>query len=147
MKKLIIFGLIKKIIIFVFLFSTTLHAEGDYSGVHFSDYEENATIFLCNNYSYQDLKDILISSSTAKNIVRDRIDSPYTSVSDIDSVSGVNKSRLHYLKQASHLVDWSLYSDEFGMSKHQTNFIYALSAVLIGFTFLFFSIFALITKV
>ncbi len=147
MKKLFYFGLIKKaLLIFLFLF-TSSYAEGDYSGVHFTDYEENATVYLCNYYSQGYLKDILQNNNTAKNIVDGRFNSRYTSVSDIDKVNGVNKYRLARLRDASHLIDWNSYTDDFGMTLHQTNFIYALTGALIGFGFFFFSILIIVTRI
>jgi len=147
MKKLFYFGLFKKFLLILFLFLSTSKADGTYSGIYFTTYEENATVYLCNYYSYGYLKDIVNNSTTANNIVNGRVDSLYTSVSDIDAISGVSKNRLHRLKQASHLIDWNKYSDDFGMTLHETNFIYALVAVLIGFVFLFFSVYVLVLKV
>ena len=147
MKKLLFFGLIKKaLLIFLFL-SSSSYASGTYSGIYFTDYEENATIYLCNYYSYQSLRDILTSSSTAKNIINSRVKSLFTSVYDIDRVSGVSSKKLHYLKQASHLINWNQYTDQFGMTLHQTNFIYALSGALLGFGFFFFSILIIVTRI
>jgi hypothetical protein len=132
--KIIIFSILKKLFLIYVLSSSLLRAEGTYSGVYFTDYEENATIYLCNYYPYQHFKNLYISSSTSKNIINNRF---YTSISDIDDVSGVAKKQLRYLREDSHLIDWNKYTDDFGMTLHQTNFIYALSGVLIGFSFLF----------
>jgi len=147
-KKIIFFGLIKKFLIIYFLFSNSLlFSSGTYSNTYFTDYEENATIYLANYYSYQSFKNLRISATTSKNLVNSRINSPYTSIADIDAVSGISKTQLNYLRQQSHLIDWNHYTDDFGMSLHQTNFIYALVGSLIGFVFLFFFVQIIISKV
>ena len=86
MKKLFIFGLIKKVLLIFLFLSTSSYADGTYSGVYFTDYEENATLYLCNYYSYSDLKDILNNSSAANNLVNGRVSSLYSSISDVDSI-------------------------------------------------------------
>ena len=127
----------KKILIMSFLFLSFLRAEGTYSDVYFTDVEENATIYLCNYYSYSDFRNIRIDEDTATNIVNTRIDGLYESVEDIDDVDGIETNQLHYLKQKSHLIDWNVYTDDFGLTLHQTNFLFGLSGLLIGFIFLF----------
>ena len=145
MKKKLIISLmvLKKFIFLYFLFYSPLNASGTYSNVDFNDYEENATLYLVNNYSYQDFKNLRISATTSKNIINGRVEWEYETIWDIDDISGISKKQLHYLKQESHLIDWNKYTDKFGMTLHQTNFIYALTGVLIGFTFMFFSIYAI----
>jgi len=127
----------RKFIIVTFLFfNSLLIAEGTYSDVYFTDYEENATIHLANNYSYMTFRNLRISEDTATNIVNDRIDELYETVDDIDDIDGIGTNQLHYLKQQSHLIEWDLYTDEFGLTLHQTNFLFGLSGVLIGFIFI-----------
>ena len=142
--KLGILGLIKKALFIYLLTQTHLFGSGTYSKIYFTDYEENATVYLANYYSYQSFKNLRISATTSKNLVNDRKSSLYKTVSDIDAVSGISGTQLHYLKQQSHLIDWNIYTDDFGMTLHQTNFIYALVGSLIGFTFLFFFILSIV---
>jgi len=130
----------KKLLLLSLLFLSSLlslNASGTYSGVSFTDYEENATIYFVNYYSYQNLKGVLNSSSTSNKILSHRKDDLFTSIPEIDDISGVNTQRLHNLKQQGHLIDWNVYTDDFGLTLHQTNFLYGLTGVLIGFVFLF----------
>ncbi|WP_457744958.1 hypothetical protein [Sulfurimonas sp.] len=145
-KKIIIFGLLKKLVLVLFFMGVFSHAEGTYSGIYFTDYEENATLYFCNYYNYIDINDVVRNSNAANNIVNGRVDGLYSSISDIDSLGYVTANRLHRLKQESHLIDWNIYTDDFGMTLQQTNFIYALVGSLIGFTFLFFFIYILISR-
>jgi len=142
--KIIAFGLLKKLVLIYILFYGAAHASGTYSGIYFDDYEEKATLYLCNYYSYSYLNDVINNSTTSRNLINGRIETLYSTVSDIDDISGVGSKTLHYLKQESHLIDWNTYTDEFGMTLHQTNFMYALVGTLIGFTFLFFFIYIVI---
>jgi hypothetical protein len=142
--KIIAIGLFKKLVLIYIFFYATAHAAGTYSGIYFDDYEEKATLYYCNYYSYTDFYNVLKNSSASKNIVNNRVNGLYTSIKDIDNLGYVTANRLHRLKQQSHLIDWNKYTDEFGMTLHQTNFIYALVGTLIGFTFLFFFIYIII---
>ena len=137
-KKFLLLGLIKKAIILFFLFHSSLYASGTYSDVNFTDYEENATVYLANYYSYQDFKNLDISSRTSKNLLSARDDALFETVSDIDDVNGIGTDQLYYLRQASHLIDWGNYTNQLGLTLHQTNFLYGLTAILIGFTMLIF---------
>jgi hypothetical protein len=143
-KKFLLFGLIKKALIIFFLFHSSLHASGTYSGIKFTDYEENATVYLANYYSYQTFKNLRITSTTSKNLINDRKKQLYKTVSDIDKVSGISGTQLSYLRQESHLIDWNKYTDDFGMSLHQTNFVYAILGALIGSIWLFFFIYMIV---
>ena len=126
----------KKFIIFLFLVFNSLYAYGTYDGVYFNDYEVNASLYYCNYYPRQSFIDLGISSSDATTIVNGR-NTLYTSLSQVAALSGIVESDMQKIKSQSHLIDWNVYTDDLGMTLHQTNFIYALTGVLIGFTFLF----------
>jgi len=122
-----------KVLLTLFLFLISLNADEWIENVHFSDYELNASLYLCNYYSYQDFKDLRISSTTSKNLVNDRVSYDYGYMYDVADVSGVGTKQLDYIRRASHLIDWNTYTNDFGMTLHQTNFIYALLGALFGF--------------
>jgi len=142
--KLGILGLVKKALFIYLLTQTHLFGSGTYSGIYFTDYEENATLYLCNYYNYIDIYNTTRNRTASNNIVDTRVDGLYTSIQQIDDLGYVTANRLHRLKQQSHLIDWNVFTDDFGMTLHQTNFIYALVGSLIGFTFLFFFILSII---
>ena len=143
-KKILIFKKKKKFLLVYFLFYSTAHAEGTYSGIYFTSYEENATIYLANYYPYAHFKDLRITSTTSKNLVNGRKHNLYSSIDDIDSVSGISGTQLAYLRQDSHLIDWNNYTTDWGMTLHEQNFIYALLGTMIGFVFMFFFILTII---
>jgi len=139
--KIIAFGLFKKLVLIYFLFFATAHASGTYGGIYFDDYEEKASIYLINYYPYQHFRDIYLGSTDSKDIIKKR---PFVDLSDLENTVSLNDRQWNYIRQDSHLIDWNKYTDEFGMTLHQTNFIYALVGTLIGFTFLFFFIYIII---
>jgi hypothetical protein len=122
------------------LFYSFLNASTTESGIYFNNYEENATIYLCNYYPYSHFKELRITATTSKNIVNGRKHNLYTSIHDINNISGISATQLSYLKSDSHLIDWSDFSTDWGMTVHQKNFIYGIAGSLIGFVFLFFFI-------
>lgn len=130
----------KKFIFLSFLVYSSLFGSGTYNGVFFTDYEENATIYLCNYYPFSHFLNLNLSSTEALNIVNNR---PYTTMTEISNLV----TTVDYLRADSHLVDWNTYTDQYGMTLTQTNFSYALMGNLIGFTFLFFFIFVIIKRV
>lgn len=127
----------KILTLIVFLFLNFLNADETHSNVNFTDIEINSTLYLCNYYSYQTFRDLKLTNDSSSAIIKERKDNLFTSISQVDSLTGINGKQLHYLKQESHLIDWNTFTDEFGMTLHQTNFLYGLTAVLIGFVFLF----------
>ena len=145
-KKFLFFGLIKKAVLLFFLFHSSLFASGTYSGIYFTDYEENATIYLANYYSYAYFKNLRISATTSKNLVNDRKKNLYTSIPDIDNVRGISGTQLSYLKQDSHLIDWNKFTTDWGLTLHEQNFIYALLGTILGSIFLFFFIYSIVRK-
>ena len=145
-KKFLLLGLVKKAILIFFLFHSSLFASGTYSGVYFNDYEENATVYLCNYYPYAHFKNLRITATTSKNIINGRKTNLYNSVTDIDNISGISGTQLAYLRQDSHLIDWNHYTNDYGMTLIQTNFIYALLGAIIGSIFLFFFIYMIVRR-
>jgi len=145
-KKLIVFGIAKKVFLILFILNTASHADGTYNDVYFTSYEENATLYLVNYYDYQTFKDCYIGSTDSKSIIKNRVDELYTSLDDLLDKVSLNKNQLHYLKQKSHLIEWNKFTNDFGLTLLQTNFLFALTAVLIGFVFLFFFIQILYTR-
>jgi hypothetical protein len=132
----------KKIILPFFLFITLLFSDGDYSGVHFSDIEENMTLLLVNHADYRTLYNVLRSSSDAKKILnvryKNRDDGGITSIEQLDDIRGISGKDLYNLKQYSY--KWTadiIINPKFGTTYPQTNFLYALSGILIGFIVMF----------
>jgi len=125
----------RKILLTFLLFFSALNAEGTYQGIDFTDYEETSTLYLTNYYNFQMFEDCNIEEKS-NNIVNIRKDGLYMDIEDLVNRVELSSSQLHKLKQQSHLINWNVYTDDFGMTLHQTNFMYALTGVLIGFTFL-----------
>jgi len=118
------------------------NAEGTYSGVYFTDQEENMTLLLVNHASYQDLYNVIKKSTTVTNILNEsyfnRDDGGITSIDQLDMIPGVGPVTLYRLKQYSY--KWTsdiIINPKFGTNYPQTNFLYALSGILIGFVFMF----------
>lgn len=138
----------RKLLLLSFLFFSSLlslHASGTYSGIYFTDYEEEASLYLCNYYSKQTFKDLGFGNTDANAIVNNRVNL-YTSITDIDNLSSIGSADLDKIKKESHLIDWNIYTDDFGLTLTQTNFLYGLTGLLIGFTFLFASVYVLISE-
>ena len=125
-----------KKILSVFLLLSSFLFGGTYSGVTFTSYEENATLYLVNYYDYTSLNNIINNSTTTNNILNARLSSSYTNIADLDNTSGISKIKLNDLRLYSHLIDWSNYTNDLGLTLHQTNFLYGLTGLLIGFTML-----------
>lgn len=133
----------KKSIFFLFLVYNSLFAAGTYDGVDFTDYEEQAALYLCNYYPYQLFIDLSISSTDSGRIIDART-VPFIHISEVANISGIDAVDMYKIRAQSHLIDWNIYTDDFGMTLHQTNFIYALTGVLVGFVFLFAFVFMII---
>lgn len=134
----------KKSIFFLFLVYNSLFAVGTYDGVLFSDYEEQAGLYYCNYGDYQSFVELGISAADSVLIVNGR-QTLYTSLTQVANIVGIVNTDMYRIRQHSHLIDWNIYTDDFGMTLHQTNFIYALTGVLVGFVFLFAFIFIIIS--
>lgn len=103
----------------------------------FTDYEINAILHLVNFYDYEYINKIIQDDSSAVRIVTNRANISYTDIDSIYQDLNYNYIELNNLRLASHLIDWSNYSNSLGLSLNQTNFLYGLSGILIGFVFLF----------
>ena len=134
----------KKSLLLFFLVYNSLFAAGTYDGVPFSDYEEQAGLYFCNYGDYTTFVGLGISAADSKLIVDNR-NTLYTSLSQVAALTGIVNTDMYRIRQHSHLVDWNIYTDDFGMTLHQTNFTYALTGVLVGFVFLFAFIFMIIS--
>ncbi|MFA5234890.1 MAG: hypothetical protein WC390_10870 [Sulfurimonas sp.] len=134
----------KKIIFFLFLVFKSLNADGTYADVYFTDYEENSSLYFCNYYNYNDFLNLGVPASIVDNITFTRISTPFTSLQQVADIDGVNFYVMANIRQQSHLIDWNIFTDDFGMTLHQTNFIYALTGVLVGFVFLLSFVFMII---
>ena len=129
-------------VVSIFFIVTSLYAEGDYSDVHFTDLEENMTLLFVNHADYRTLYNVLRSSSDAKKILNERYknrdDGGITSIEELDDISGISGKDLYNLKQYSY--KWTadiIINPKFGTTYPQTNFLYALSGILIGFIVMF----------
>lgn len=134
----------KKIFLTSFLFIKLLHGAGTYDNVPFSDYEEQAGLYYCNYGDYQSFVELGISTTDSTQIVNGR-QTLYTSLTQVAALSGIVNTDMYRIRQHSHLIDWNIYTDDFGMTLHQTNFIYALTGVLVGFVFLAAFVFMIIS--
>lgn len=128
--------------LFMSLFFSLSNAEITLKSVTFDDYEQNASTHLVKYYPYQDFIDIGLSSTSSAYILacRDNDTPTLTCVSN-----ALNSSELMRIREKSHLIDWNVYTDELGMTLHQTNFLYGLTGLLIGIGF-YFGFITLITR-
>jgi len=127
----------KLLLITSFLFlSTLMNASVTIQGIYFNDYEEKASLYLCNYYPLQAFIDLGLSNIQSERIIDNRVNI-YTSLADMQNINSLDSYDLDRIKKQSHLIDWNVYTDDFGMTLHQTNFLYGLTGALIGFTFLF----------
>ena len=124
--------MIRFLLLIAFAFSLS-NASGTYGGFLFNDYEENASLYLVNYYPKQHFVDIGFSTTYAQNLIAYR---PYSSLSQLGGLGGYQAAYFGYLRSDSHLIDWNVYTDQFGMTLHQTNFLYGLTGLLVGFGFM-----------
>jgi len=123
-----------------FLLLPLFLSAGTYSGIEFTEVEENTTLYLVNYGSFIDINDILRDSTVTNNILDERFSlrpDGFTSISQLDNVSGVNRKKLWNLKQSSHIFDTRQYVNDLGLTFPQYHFLMALSGLLLGFLFLF----------
>lgn len=117
---------------FALLFSLS-HASATYQGVYFDDYEVNATTYLITYYPYSTFTSLNFSSVYSQYIIDCRnMGTP--SLSCLNS-KGFTTGHFNRIREQSHLIDWNVYTDELGMTLHQTNFLYGLAGLLVGFGF------------
>lgn len=102
------------------------------NGVTFDDYEQNASTYFVQYYPYQDFINIGLSSASSSYVLACR-DNGTPSLSCASNT--LSSSDLLRIRENSHLIDWNVYTDEFGMTLHQTNFLYGLTGLLVGFGF------------
>lgn len=133
--------MIRLLSIVSFIFSLS-NASITLKGVTFDDYEQNASTYLVQYYPYQDFLNIGLSSTSSAYVLacRDNDTPTLTCVSN-----ALNSSDLMRIREKSHLIEWNVYTDEFGMTLHQTNFLYGLTGLLVGFGF-YFGFITLITR-
>ncbi len=133
----------------LFLFVTSLLAEGDYSHVHFTDVEENMTLLLVNHADYNTLYGILKNSTDVRHIQREsflnRHKGGITTISQLDDISGITAGDLYKLKQYSYkFFTQVIFDSDLGVTFNEYNFLIGLISVLAGFTFLFWSVYIFI---
>ncbi|WP_456479655.1 hypothetical protein [Nautilia sp.] len=132
----------KKTVLPFFLFLTFLFAEGTYSGVYFTDIEENMTLLLVNHADYNTLYGILRNSTDVNNILNERFynrdNGGIISIKQLDDIRYISDKDLYKLKQYSYKWTADIIIDpKFGTTYPQTNFLYGLSGILIGFIVMF----------
>lgn len=123
----------KFLILLSFVFSLS-NAAITLKTVYFDDYEENASTHLITYYPYQDFINMAISATNTNRILicRNNGTPTLTCVSN----AGLTSADLLRIREKSHIIDWNVYTDELGLTLHQTNFLYGLSGLLIGFIFM-----------
>jgi len=132
----------KKLILPFFLFITLLLAEGTYDDVYFTDIEENMTLIFVNHADYHTLYDVLKSSTEANNILTERLNNRdnggITSIQQLADIDYIGTDDLYDLKQYAYKWTADIIIDpRFGTTYPQTNFLYGLSGILIGFIVMF----------
>lgn len=134
--------MIRLFFIVSFIFSLS-NASITLKTVVFDDYEENASTYLIKYYPYQDFINIQLSATQTGYIMTCRNNNNPTLT--CASTAGLTTANLMRIREKSHLIDWNVYTDEFGMTLHQTNFLYGLMGLLIGIGF-YFGFITLITR-
>jgi hypothetical protein len=126
-----------RFLLFISLFFSLSNAAITLKSVTFDDYEQNASTYLVKYYPYQDFIYIGLSASSSSYVLacRDNDTPTLTCVSN-----ALSSSELMRIREKSHLIDWNVYTNELGMTLHQTNFIFALGGLFLGFMFFYFSI-------
>jgi len=129
----------KTVFLFLFFFCSLSNAAIIVKTISFDDYEENASTYLITYYPKQTFLDLGLSDLEANEILNCRNSwTPTLTCIDLSALSAVSVLRI---REQSHLIDWNVYTDSLGLKLVDTNFLYALSGVLFGFSFFFVSIF------
>lgn len=123
----------KKIIFLLTSLYSFSYSAGTYDTYYFTDYEENASLYFLNYYDNQDFVNIGLTTADASAIQLLR---PITSLSVFASNANFTGTDLLKIRCKSHIIDWNIYTDALGLTLTQTNFLFGLSGVLFGFTFL-----------
>ena len=122
--------------LFIFLFANT-----KIKGVEFTDSEINMTLLELNYADYNDLYNILHSSSITKQILNyrynNRDNGGITDLQDLVNNTDISSHNLNDLKLYAYKWTADMIVKPIGTTYPLTNFLYALSAILIGFTILF----------
>ena len=112
-----------------------------YSGIDFTSVEENQTLYLVNYGSYTDIYNVIRNSSTTNNILNTRYDlrddGGFTTIQQLDDVSGVSAKRLYKLKQYAHVFDQRQFVNELGLTYPQYHFLLGLFGLIIGAFFMY----------
>jgi len=132
----------KKFIFSLFFFISFLFAEGNYSDVHFSDVEENMTLLFVNHADYNTLYGVLKSSTDVNNILNERFNNRdkggITSIKQLSDIKFISSKDLYNLKQYAYKWTVDIIIDpKLGTTYPQTNFLFGLSGILIGFIIMF----------
>lgn len=127
----------KKSILLLCALSSLSFCAGTYDGYAFTDFEENASIYFLNYHDKVSITGLGLSSADATAIIGMR---PITSLATVASNSNITGTDMALIRAKSHIIDWNIYTNDLGMTLTDTNFLYALSGTLFGFTFLYFSI-------
>lgn len=124
----------KLLILLSFLFSLS-NAAITLKTVVFDNYEENASTYLITYYPYQDFINMQLTATQAGYIMTCR--NNLTPTLSCGSTAGLTTANLMRIREKSHLIDWNVYTDQFGLTLHETNFLYGLTGLLVGFGFYF----------
>jgi len=125
----------------IFLTLTLLFADVQIEGINFTNKQINMTLLELNYADYQDLYNILHSSSRVKKILNyrwnNRSNGGITNLQDLVNNIDLSSHNLYDLKQYAYKYTADLIVKPIGTSYPLTNFLYALAGLLIGFTILF----------
>jgi len=124
-----------RFLLFVSLFFSLSNAAITLKTVVFDNYEENASTYLVKYYPYQDFINLQLTATQVGYIMTCRNNNNPT-LSCV-STAGLTTANLMRIRENSHLIDWNVYTDEFGMTLHETNFLYGLTGLLVGIGFYF----------
>lgn len=124
----------KSLFLLLALFSLS-HAAITLKTVTFDDYEENASNYFLMYYPRQSLLDLGLTTTVAGYAITCR-NNGTPGLSCFSSL-GAATNDLIRIREQSHLIDWNVYTDSLGLKLDQTNFLYGLSGVLIGFIFMY----------
>ena len=134
-----------KILFSFFLFFILIFADTQIDDVNFTDSEINMTLLELNYANYQDLYNILQSASVTNNILNyrynNRDNGGITDLDDLVKKTGISSLNLNDLKLYAYKYTADMIVKPIGTTYPLTNFLYALAAILIGFTILFAIIF------
>lgn len=127
-----------KIFFFLFLPLIFLFADVTVKDVNFTDQEVNMTLLELNYASYNDLYNV-INSSYVTNQVLDyrydhRDDGGITDLQDLADNTDLSSQNFNDLRVYAYKYTTDLIVSPIGTTYPLTNFLYALTGILIGFT-------------